>query len=295
MATATRRGRSTLSTERVTKVASFIVLLFLFHRSLADEIIASTSGLTFGQSSRDPNYNVEFHSAKSPFHPDEGQDSTMMSNKEGKNFMCFLPIVEETKPVKQISQQNSSSIIVETDRKTKLKTPDELLDVLKDKCLYRHEGWWSYEFCHLKHLRQLHLEDDKAVQEFYLGMFDSEATTAFNQNHSDDSLLKDPRSKHASQRYHAHKYTNGTVCDLTNHPRETEVRFVCSETTVVISSIKEISTCKYVVRVQYPLLCEHPMFQQEKAMSHTIHCNEMLGDNNLRLSVVEDESYVRVL
>lgn len=28
----------------------------------------------------------------------------------------------------------------------------------------------------------------------------------------------------ASYRYHAHQYTNGTVCDLTNQPRETEVR-----------------------------------------------------------------------
>lgn len=24
-------------------------------------------------------------------------------------------------------------------------------------------------------------------------------------------------------RYHAHQYTNGTLCDLTNQPRETEV------------------------------------------------------------------------
>lgn len=27
-------------------------------------------------------------------------------------------------------------------------------------------------------------------------------------------------------RYHAHVYTNGTVCDLTNQPRETEVRVI---------------------------------------------------------------------
>lgn len=26
-----------------------------------------------------------------------------------------------------------------------------------------------------------------------------------------------------SCRYHAHQYTNGTMCDLTNQPRETEV------------------------------------------------------------------------
>ncbi|KAJ6832979.1 protein OS-9-like protein [Iris pallida] len=131
---------------------------------------------------------------------DEGQQSLMMSNKDGKNYMCFLPIVAETKLVKPITQQNSSVIIVEANNRIKLKIPDELLDVLKDKCLYRHEGWWSYELCYLKYLYQLHLEEYKALQEFYLGMFDSEATAAFKQNHSDDSLLKDPRSKDASQR-----------------------------------------------------------------------------------------------
>lgn len=37
-----------------------------------------------------------------------------------------------------------------------------------------------------------------------------------------------------------------------------QVRFVCSEPTVLISSIKEISSCKYVVTVQSPMLCKNP-------------------------------------
>ena len=39
------------------------------------------------------------------------------------------------------------------------------------------------------------------VQEFILGEYDAEATAAYNQNLSDISTLKDPRSKDASQRY----------------------------------------------------------------------------------------------
>lgn len=39
------------------------------------------------------------------------------------------------------------------------------------------------------------------VQEFILGVYDEEATAAFNQNLSDISTLKDPRSKDASLRY----------------------------------------------------------------------------------------------
>lgn len=55
-----------------------------------------------------------------------------MSNKEGQKFLCFLPKVEEAKTVKLVTQQNTSNMIVETERRDKLKTPDELLEVLKD-------------------------------------------------------------------------------------------------------------------------------------------------------------------
>ncbi|OWM89084.1 hypothetical protein CDL15_Pgr023930 [Punica granatum] len=70
----------------------------------------------------------------------------------------------------------------------------------EDSPFHPQEGWWSYEFCYQKQLRQFHLEDEKVVQEFVLGVYDEEATVAFNQNLSDVSTLKDPRSKDAAQR-----------------------------------------------------------------------------------------------
>lgn len=39
------------------------------------------------------------------------------------------------------------------------------------------------------------------AQEFVLGLYDPEATNVYNQNLSDISILKDPHSKDASQRY----------------------------------------------------------------------------------------------
>ncbi|CAN6449930.1 unnamed protein product [Victoria cruziana] len=204
----------------------------------------------------------------------------VMSYQNGTKYNCFLPKVEEKKDAHSVAQQNSSTMVMEADRRLKLKTPDEILDKLKGQCLFRQEGWWSYELCYHQRLRQIHSEDRKVVQEFVLGEYDEEATVAFNKNNSDASILKDPRSKDAAHRYHAHLYTNGTVCDLTDQPRETEVRFVCSESPeVMISSIKETSTCKYAVTVQVPLLCKHPMFQQERTVWHTINCNEMLQEN----------------
>ncbi|KAK2993537.1 hypothetical protein RJ640_007369 [Escallonia rubra] len=127
------------------------------------------------------------------------------------------------------------------------------------------------------------------VQEFILGEYDVEATADFNQNLSDISTLKDPRSKDASQRYHAHLYTNGTTCDLTNQPRETEVRFVCSEPRVMISSITELSTCKYALTVQGPMLCKHPLFQEERPQWQSINCNVLPKD--YKEPKMEDNSF----
>ncbi|KAK3213066.1 hypothetical protein Dsin_017772 [Dipteronia sinensis] len=242
-------------------------------------------GSSLSHSSREPKYKIEFHSEDSPYHPDDDQESVVMPDKNGRNFLCFLPKVEQTRSGKSVPQHNMSSMILETEKQVKLKTPDELLEVLKDQCFIRQEGWWSYEFCYQKKLRQLHLEDDKIVQEFVLGVYDAEATAAFNQNLSDISTLKDPRSKDASQRYHAHQYTNGTICDLTNQPRETEVRFVCSEPRAMISSITELSTCKYALTVQTPTLCKHSLFQEERPVWHTIDCNVLPKDYKEEIKV----------
>ncbi|KAK6944428.1 Protein OS9-like domain [Dillenia turbinata] len=235
-------------------------------------------GETFARSSREPEYKIEFRPTDAPFHSDDEQESLVMPNKNGEKFICFLPKVEKAKCGKPVSQQNATSMILETERRVKLKTPDELLDALKGQCLTMQEGWWSYEFCYQKHLRQVHVEDEKMVQEFFLGVYDAEATFAFNQNLSDFSTLKDPRSKDASQRYHAHQYKNGTICDLTNEPRETEVRFVCSENKAMITNIVELSTCRYALMVQCPTLCKHPLFQEERPVWHTIHCNALPSD-----------------
>ncbi|KAI0502215.1 hypothetical protein KFK09_017162 [Dendrobium nobile] len=270
--------RSHLLTWKASRFFSTLLWLYVASYTSADEIFTSAPGVRFGRSSREPKYKIEFHEANSHFHTDNELESVVMTNKQGQNYVCFLPMVDEIKPAKPIVHPNSTSIILDTDRRITQKTPNELIDAIKDKCFYRHEGWWSYEFCHQKHVRQLHLEDNKPTQEFFMGIFDPVATADFNQNQSDPTLLKDPRSKDASQRYHAHLYTNGAICDLTNQPRETEIRFICSEPSVVISSIKEISTCKYAITVQCPMLCKHPMFQQERPLWHTIHCNEVTED-----------------
>lgn len=254
---------------------SLLLLLLLVAGAAATDQIFTTSGVPFGKNSREPRYRVEFHPADSPYHPENGQESEPMTSQEGKHYTCYLP-VEETKTMKSIVPQNATSVIIESETKVKSKEPDELLEILKDQCFYRHEGWWSYEFCYYGKIRQVHVEGEKVIQEYVLGEYDPDATDAYHENHTSESADED-HVKDTSKRYHVHLYTNGTVCDLTDIPRYTEVRFVCSEPTVLISSIKEISSCNYVLTVQSPMLCKNPLFQQEKR-TFFIHCNELVAE-----------------
>ncbi|CAD6338895.1 unnamed protein product [Miscanthus lutarioriparius] len=261
------------------------LLFLLVAAAVATDQIFTSSGVPFGRSSREPRYRVEFHPIDSPFHPENGQESVPMANHEGKHYKCFLP-VEDTKTMKSMLPQNATNSLIESERKIKPKEPDELLEILKDQCFYRHEGWWSYEFCYHGKMRQVHVDNDKAIQEFVLGEFDDDATAAYHENSTSELADDVHHVKDISKRYHVHLNTNGTVCDLTEIPRETEVRFVCSGPTVPISSVKEISSCKYVVTIQSPMLCKNPLFQQEKR-TLSIHCNELPAKTE---SSMEDDS-----
>ncbi|CAA7022934.1 unnamed protein product [Microthlaspi erraticum] len=250
---------------RITQIILCLVIVAFSSSSYVypDQIFPAHLVGTFSRNNREPKYNIEFLPEDSPFHPGDNLESMVMLDKQGRKFLCYLPKEEESTKGWTSTQQNISTVMMETEKQVKLKTPDELLELLNEKCLIRQEGWWSYEFCHQKEVKQLHVDGEKVVQEFYLGIFDPEATAAFNQNVSADAL----------QRYHSHIYTNGTICDLTGTPREVEVRFVCAETKAMVTSITELSTCKYALTVQCPTLCKHPLFQLEKPVSHTIHCN----------------------
>jgi protein OS-9 len=68
---------------------------------------------------------------------DDDQESIVIPNKNGENYLCFLPKVEKAKSEKPITQLNISGMIVETEERVKLKTPDELLEVLKGSCFVR--------------------------------------------------------------------------------------------------------------------------------------------------------------
>jgi hypothetical protein len=112
-----------------------------------------------------------------------------------------------------------------------------------------------------------------------------------------------PRSAHAAWfltaarvrnacSFHAHVFTNGTPCDLTGEPRSTEVRFVCAPDSGAgstsaatapgealaahfIESVKEPTTCHYVLTFGTPLICKHTAFRVEEPPVSHIRCRAL--------------------
>lgn len=60
------------------------------------------------------------------------------------------------------------------------------------------------------------------------------------------------------------QFTDGTLCDLTNSPRQTKVYYICNEVpsrSGEIKQIEETSTCEYSVIVLLAELCQHPSYR----------------------------------
>jgi len=122
------------------------------------------------------------------------------------------------------------------------------LESLHETCIYRWEGWWTYEFCHGKHVRQFHQEQDGSIPaQFLLGQ-DVGMTSGI------------PGSDYYSEEYEA-----GSVCDLTGKARTCEIKFYCAQNSdvSVFTSIKEPSSCNYEIRIDTPLLCKHPKYKSK--------------------------------
>ncbi len=69
----------------------------------------------------------------------------MMTDRDGKKFRCNLPLPESTHDVKE-EQQNGSSIGLTADDRSTRKTPEDLLEALKEKCFRRVHLFYPYHF-----------------------------------------------------------------------------------------------------------------------------------------------------
>ena len=228
--------------------------------------------------------------------------AVMMTAHDGRRYFCALPKPrgtgasdDETGGTGGRDATNASA----TDGDAEA-TVEDVLKPLEGRCFYRIEGWWTYEFCHMKKIRQYHQEDKKVTNEYNLGVYHPGLTKEAEKDRAavDRSRTAggDVVGTASGEPYHAHVFTEGTPCDLTTLKRRTEVRFTCAPNGVnVIASIEEPSTCSYVFVVRTPELCKRSEFRARVKETSHVRCRAVPAEEETEsaggVGVVRGESF----
>jgi len=133
--------------------------------------------------------------------------------------------------------------------------PEVVQEFLRGEyCLYGGSGWWKYEFCYGKKVDQYHEEGRGKKTVINLGRFSEEDHLAWLEEHPS----KRPKSVESRKQVSIF-YSGGEICDLTQKPRQIEVKMKCkpadSPSTVSLYLL-EPRTCEYVLGVESPLVCD---------------------------------------
>ncbi|KAK9875145.1 hypothetical protein WA026_005936 [Henosepilachna vigintioctopunctata] len=121
-------------------------------------------------------------------------------------------------------------------------------------CLTGGTGWWRYEFCYGKSVKQFHSERGEIKTSINLGYFDKEKHEEWLKVHPH----KRPKPVEVRKQL-SHLYSNGDVCDRTGKPRRTEVKLKCLEKAPSLDTVSlyllEPRFCEYILGVESPLIC----------------------------------------
>lgn len=163
-----------------------------------------------------------------------------------------------------------------------------LLQPLKDArtCITRNEGWWTYEFCFGRSLRQYHKNSDgRITAEYSLGTFDEAGNRDLERLGS--ALVSEhiDATHDVSRPAYLELYDDGTFCKEfeSRAPRKAKVFYFCSQggTSHHILAVKETQTCSYTVKVSSPVLCDHPHFLNDEQNSEQdvqiLHCIPLIA------------------
>lgn len=198
----------------------------------------------------------------------------MISKENYEHYICEIPKVKKKKE-KKVRRSNVSNV----------KTALALLEPLKNKCLYHTSGWWSYEFCYGKSIRQYHIADKGEPARFnsnyILGKYTKYLELSSGKTEETKELVRIiPNGKN----YFTQKFIDGTKCDKTNIPRTAEIQYFCGIDENIVY-VKETSTCNYEVAISTNRLCKDPVFNPQINNSlNSILCylyNTQESDNSL--------------
>ncbi|CAH8566173.1 unnamed protein product [Schistosoma margrebowiei] len=133
---------------------------------------------------------------------------------------------------------------------------NQVMEFLQGKlCLTGNLGWWTYEICFNKFIRQYHLDaNTKQLQEIRLGHWDLDAHLKwFEENNA-----KKQKSSGSSNRQISLYYGQGDLCTETNKLREVVVKMKCLHSTSkdIYLSFSEPTKCIYSMSVESSMFCD---------------------------------------
>merc|ERR1711907_676660 len=111
--------------------------------------------------------------------------------------------------------EKSASMVCDGKMVTVPSTPlgEDPLSVLEGKCTVSRKGWWTYQWCHKKEIRQYHTENGVRSHDWSLGRFDSTG--------------RKERPANRATKFKSHFFLDGQRCDETGKGRSSEVTFNC--------------------------------------------------------------------
>ncbi|OZJ05065.1 hypothetical protein BZG36_02105 [Bifiguratus adelaidae] len=221
----------------------------------------------------------------------------LLRGTTGQRYLCSIPNAANSGvQTNDITQEDSHQT-----RRKRIERGLELLEPLKEDCLLYPDGWWVYEYCHERYIRQMHpteqgktpgtyliprVDDRHAISNF-LGVFNVSPDPADQSDSSSDKsdrvipmsvVKRTSLYENGEQNVLVQRWAGGTVCDVTKKPRKIEVQFSC-HINEQISFIKEVSTCQYVMSIQTPRLCQENTFLPKiKEPVNNIECRPVVSD-----------------
>ncbi|KAJ2080351.1 Protein OS-9 [Coemansia sp. RSA 988] len=225
-------------------------------------------------------------------------------------FMCQVPRVDRIKDARTKSDANQTKHKEgdpQEEERQAIVRGLELLTPLKDNCITYVSGWWTFEYCHGKTVRQYHrMTPDQhghiAEIEYRLGEYshrrhypalgpatDDTDYIRRDAGYSDVGRTTQIR-RIGRKRFLTQIWGGGTLCDITRQPREVEVQFHCdSNSPERITLVEEIATCQYVVVINTPRLCVDPSFYDISASTvYDIKCQQVVPDTDYN-SLIEEQ------
>ncbi|XP_055641703.1 endoplasmic reticulum lectin 1 isoform X2 [Toxorhynchites rutilus septentrionalis] len=172
-------------------------------------------------------------------------------------------------------KENTNLLNAFTKKITKSRELKPLLEFLDGEyCLTGGSGWWKFELCYGKHVRQFH--DDTSI---FLGYFKKDKHIEW--------LEKNPTilNKREHENQLSNFYSGGDICDKTKQHRQVEVKLKCTEhsssSNAIALYLLEPRPCEYILNVESSLICD--------VLSHAGE-NMLLPENLQKLE--EDTLYV---